>query len=175
MSPVDDIVDLEMMMMTSRENSDDQGTPPVKKCFLSGIAQITSLPPLPPIRATCTTFLDVKNNVLSRITEPSNDDYDSDGSDNYDYNFLTFDDFGVKSDQKVLHNIILMPKCKGQHGGKKGPKNSGRALPPLFGQCQKENIFLREVLPYNSQQCEAGGTCSVSLRSGETDVSAGIA
>ena len=81
-------------------------------------AQIGPLcPPLPPIRATCTTFLDVKNNVLSRITEPSNDDYDSDGSDNYDYNFLTFDDFGVKSDQKVSDNIILMPKCKGQHGG----------------------------------------------------------
>ena len=34
------------------------------------------------------------------ITEPSNDDYDNDGIDNCDYNFVTFDDFGVKSDQK---------------------------------------------------------------------------
>ena len=34
----------------------------------------------------------VKNNVLTRITEPSENDYDNDGSDNYDYNFVTFDD-----------------------------------------------------------------------------------
>ena len=33
--------------------------------------------PLPQIWATCTTFLDVKNDVLARITEPSNDDYDN--------------------------------------------------------------------------------------------------
>ena len=46
-------------------------------------------------------FLDVKNDVLARITEPSNDDYDNDGSNNCDYNFVTFDDFGVKNDQKV--------------------------------------------------------------------------
>ena len=31
---------------------------------------------------------------------------------------------------------------------KKGPKNSGRGLPPLFGKCPKENIFLWEVFPY---------------------------
>ena len=36
------------------------------------------LPPLPPIRASCTTFLDVKNDVLTRITETINDDYDND-------------------------------------------------------------------------------------------------
>ena len=31
----------------------------------------------------------------------------------------------------------------------KGPKNSGKALPPppLFGQCPKENIFFWEVFP----------------------------
>ena len=39
-------------------------------------------------------FFDVKSDVLVRITEPSNDDYDNDGSD---YNFGTFDDFGVKN------------------------------------------------------------------------------
>ena len=55
---------------------------------------------LPPIRESC-TFLDVKNYVLTRITEPSNDDYYNNGSDNCDYNFVTFDDFGVKNDQKV--------------------------------------------------------------------------
>ena len=65
-------------------------------------AQIGPLcPPLPPIRATCTTFLDVKNDVLARITEPSKDDYDNDVSDNCDNNYGTFDDFGVKNDQKV--------------------------------------------------------------------------
>ena len=51
-----------------------------------------------------------------RITEPSSDDYDNDGSDNCDYNFVPFDDFGVKNDQKVSHNMILMSKYKGQHG-----------------------------------------------------------
>ena len=54
-----------------------------KKRFLSGIAQITfPPPPLPPIRASCTTFLDAKNDVLARTTKPSNNDYDNDGSDN---------------------------------------------------------------------------------------------
>ena len=45
-------------------------------------------------------FLDVKNDVLARITEPSNDDYDNGVSDN-------------------SHNMILMSKYKGKHGGKK--------------------------------------------------------
>ena len=53
------------------------------------------------IRATCTTFLEVKNDVLASITEPRNDDYDKDGSNNYDYNCGNFDDFGVKNDQNV--------------------------------------------------------------------------
>ena len=46
-------------------------------------------------------FLDVKNNVLALITEPSNDDYNNEGSDNCDYDFVTFDDFCVKDDQQV--------------------------------------------------------------------------
>ena len=72
-------------------------------------------------------FSDVENYVFAGITGPSNDDYDNDGSDNFDYNFVTFDDFGVKNDQKV-HNMI--------HGGK-GPKHSGKAPLPLFGQCRR--------------------------------------
>ena len=40
-------------------------------------------------------FLDVKNDVLTRITEPCNDDYDNDGIDNCYYNF------GVQNDQNV--------------------------------------------------------------------------
>ena len=48
-------------------------------------------------------------------------------SDNCDHNFGTFDDFGVKNDQKVSHSMILMSKYKGQHGEKKGQKI--RAMP----------------------------------------------
>ena len=62
-------------------------------------------------------------------------------SDNCDHNFGTFDDFGVKNYQKVSHNMILMSKYKGQHGGKKGQKIRAGVSPPLFGQCPKENIF----------------------------------
>ena len=73
-------------------------------------------PPLTPIRATWSFFSDVKNDVLARITEQSKDDYDNDVSDNCDHNFGTFDDFGVKNDQKVSNNMILMSKYKGKHG-----------------------------------------------------------
>ena len=90
-----------------------KGSPPEKKCFLSGISRITSSPPPPPIWAACTTFLDVKNDVLAHITEWSKDDYDNDVSDNCDHNFGTFDVFGAKNDQKVSHNMILMSKYKG--------------------------------------------------------------
>ena len=72
-----------------------------KECFLSGIARITSPHPCPQFGQVVQLFLDVKNDVLTRITEPSNNDYNNDGSDNCDYNFVTFDDFGVKNDQKV--------------------------------------------------------------------------
>ena len=92
--------------------------------------------------------MDVKNDVLARITEPSNDDYDNGVSDNCDHNFGTFDDFGVKNYQKVSHNMILMSKYKGQHGGKTGSKNSGRGLPPPFsGNAQKKTFFFSGGLP----------------------------
>ena len=92
------------------------------------------------LRASCTTFFGRKKQCLARITEPSNDDYDNDVSDNCDNYFGTFDDFGVKNDQKVSHYMILMSKYKGQHGGKKG-KNIRARPPPLFGQCPKEIDF----------------------------------
>ena len=105
-----------------------------RKTVLSGIAQITS----PQFGQVVQLFLDVKNDVLARITKPSNNDYDNDGSD---YNFGTVDNFGVKNDQKVSHNMILTSKYKGQHGGR-GPKNSGKALPPPFsGNAQKKTFF----------------------------------
>ena len=106
-----------------------------------------SLPPLPPIRAACTTFLDVKNEVLARITEPSNDDYDNDGIDNCDHNFGNFDDFGVKNDQKVSHNMILMSKYKGQHGGKKGQQIRARPSPPPFRAMPERKHFFSGGLP----------------------------
>ena len=72
-----------------------------KECFLSGIARITSPPTSPQFGQLVPLILDVKNDVLARITEPSNDDYDNDVSHNCGHNVGTFDDFGVKSDQKV--------------------------------------------------------------------------
>ena len=55
---------------------------PYKTNFFQSLPKLPfHTPPLPPIRATCTNFLDVKNDVLARITEPSNNDYDNDGSD----------------------------------------------------------------------------------------------
>ena len=77
------------------------GKPSWKKNFLSGIARITSPPTSPQFGQHVPLFLDVKNDVLSHITEPSNDDYDNGVSDNCDQNFGTFDDFGVRNDQKV--------------------------------------------------------------------------
>ena len=120
-----------------------KGTPPVKKnvCFQA----LPELPlPLPRIRQLVPLFLDVKNNVLARITERSKDDYDNDVSDNCYHNFGAFDDFGVKNDQKVSNNMILMSKYKGKHGGKKGQKiRAWVDPPPSFGQCPKENVFFQ--------------------------------
>ena len=80
--------------------------------------------------------------VLTCTTEPSNNDYDNDGSDNCDYNFGTFDNFGVKNDQKVSHNMILMSRYMGQLHGGRGPKISGNA--------QKKSFFFCEVFPNNA-------------------------
>ena len=62
---------------------------------------LPELPPPPQFGQLVPLFLDVKNNVLARVTEQSKDDYDNDVSNNCDHNFGTFDDFGVKNDQKV--------------------------------------------------------------------------
>ena len=127
-------------------------------------------PPLPLFWATCTSFsavknkyiwcifqfgqvvqlfLDVKNDVFARITEPSNDDYDNDVSDNCDNNFGTFDDFGVNNDQKVSNNMILMSKYKGKHGGKKGQKIRAWVDPPPHhsGNARKKTFFFIDVFP----------------------------
>ena len=66
-------------------------------------------------------------------------------SDNCDHKFGTFDDFGVTNDQKVSHNMLLMSKYKGQHGGKRVNK-FGQA-PPLFRQWPKEKFFLIRDVP----------------------------
>ena len=63
----------------------------------------------------------------------------NDWSDNCDHNFGTFDVFGVKNDQKVSHNMILMSKYKGQHGEKKVKKiGQGNAR-------KKTVLFIRDV------------------------------
>ena len=54
--------------------------------------------------------------VIEMVVEHqvSNDDYDNDVnvSDNCDNNFGTFDDLGVKNDQKVSNKMILMSTYK---------------------------------------------------------------
>ena len=69
-----------------------------------------------------------------------NNDYINDGSDNCDYNFGTFDDFGVKNDQKVSHHMILMSRYKGQlHDGKKDRK--------IWAMPERKRIFSWEAFP----------------------------
>ena len=54
---------------------------------------------------------------------------------------IFFDDFGVKNYQKVSHNMILMSKYKGQHGGKKGQQIRARPFPPPFRAMPERNRF----------------------------------
>ena len=68
-------------------------------------------------------------------------------SDNFDHNFGTFDDFGVKNDQKISNNMILMSKYKGKHGGKKGQKIRAGVSPPFSGNAQKKTFFFQEGFP----------------------------
>ena len=68
--------------------------------------------------------------------------------DNCDYNFGTFDNFGVKNDQKVSHNMILLSRYMGQLHGGRGPKNSGKALPPHVRAMPERKVFFScEVFP----------------------------
>ena len=81
-----------------------KGTPPIRKIdFFQALPKLPLPPPPPPPQfgQVVQLFLDVKNDIFAHITEPSNDDYDNDVSDNCDNNFGTFDDFGVKNYQKV--------------------------------------------------------------------------
>ena len=82
------------------------------------------LPPPPNSGKLYNFFWTSKNDVWTRITEPSNDDYHNYVSDNCDHNFGTLDDFGVKNAQKVSHNMILR--------WKKGLKKFGQGPPPPF-------------------------------------------
>ena len=70
-------------------------------------------------------------------------------SDNCDHNFGTFDDFGVKNDQKVSNNMILMSKYKGKHGGKKGQKIRAWVDPPPYIRAmpERKRFFSIEVFP----------------------------
>ena len=83
-----------------------------------------------------------------RITEPGNVDYDNDGSDNYDYNFVNFIILVLKITKKYTHNMILMSRYKGQLHDEKGPTNSGKALPPapFSGNARKKTFFTGGVL-----------------------------
>ena len=85
-------------------------------------------------------------------------------SDNCDHNFGTFDDFGVKNDQKVSNNMILMSKYKGKHGGKKGQKIGAGVFPPFSGNARKKTFFLQEGFP-NMREAFKVGTCRTTTRS----------
>ena len=111
---------LSAMTRVSRSANQPKGSPPGKKnVFFWALPELPPPPPSPQFGQLVPLSLDVENDVLAGITEPSNDDYDNGVSDNCDHNFGTFDDFVVKNDQKVSHNMILMSKYKGQHGGKR--------------------------------------------------------
>ena len=69
-------------------------------------------------------------------------------SDNCDHNFGTFDDFGVKNDQRVSNNMILMSKYKGKHGGKKGKKIRAAVSPPphtFWAMPERKHFFFRRA------------------------------
>ena len=80
-------------------------------------------------------------------------------SDNCDHNFGTFDDFGV-NDQRVSHNMILMSKYKGQHGGKNGQKIRARPSPPFSGNTQKKTVLFIRGVPYASVGISPGSQFS---------------
>ena len=56
-------------------------------------------------------------------------------------------DFGVKNDQKVLHNMIFMSEYKERHSGKKGKKIRARPPPPFSGNARKKSIFSMGGVP----------------------------
>ena len=58
-----------------------KGRPPERKFFSFGHCPNNLSPPSPQFGQVVPLFLDVKNDVLTCITEPSNDDYDNDVSD----------------------------------------------------------------------------------------------
>ena len=73
-----------------------------KKTFSFGHCPNHLPPPLAPIRATWSSFLDVKNDVLR--VRPKFFDADNDGfNDNYDDNFGNFDDNYDKNNYKTYN------------------------------------------------------------------------
>ena len=59
---------------------------------------------------------------------------------------VLFDDFGVKNDQKVSNNMILMSKYKGKHGGKKGQQiRAGVSPPPFRAMPERKHFFFRRA------------------------------
>ena len=87
-------------MIFFKNHLTNKGTPQEKSRFLSGIAQITSPPPLPQFGQVVQLFLDVKNNVLACITESSKDHYDNAVSDNYDLILVLLMIFVLKMTKK---------------------------------------------------------------------------
>ena len=69
-----------------------KGTPHIRKTVSFQALSKLPIPPnplSPQFGQVVQLFWDVKNDVLMRITETSNNDYDNDWSNNCDYNFGT--------------------------------------------------------------------------------------
>ena len=56
----------------------------------------------------------------------------------------------LKVTKQYTHNMILMSRYKGLHGGKWVQKYPGKAPPPFSGNVGKKTFFLLEVLPYSN-------------------------
>ena len=73
-----------------------KGSPPEKiNVFFWALPELPPPPPSPQFGQLVPLILDVKNDVLARITEKSKDDYDNDVSDKCDHNFGTFIDVKI--------------------------------------------------------------------------------
>ena len=73
-----------------------------KECLLSGIAQISSPPPLPSIRATWSSLFGRQKRRFARMTEKNTDGDDDGWNDNNDGDDDNIDEIDEKNDQNHI-------------------------------------------------------------------------
>ena len=102
--------------------------------------------PSPQFAQLVPLFLDVKNYVLLRITEPMITTML--GVIIVIIILLLMMILVLKMTNKYTHNMILILRYKGQLHGEKRANKFGQGPPPLFGRSPKENVFFFcEVFP----------------------------